>query len=78
MVFGILISTLYHKLAQTIFNMVANHIPVIDISKLDKVTGESLVEAVHKWGFAFVKGSDTGFTGPMIDHIFQLVYHTLH
>ncbi|KAL8944717.1 MAG: hypothetical protein Q9216_000286 [Gyalolechia sp. 2 TL-2023] len=45
----------------------ANHIPVIEISKIDQVTGEKLVEAVHKWGFAFVKGSGIGLTAPIVD-----------
>lgn len=53
--------------------MAANHIPVIDLSKLGQDTGDRLVDAVHKWGFAFVKGSNTGFTAQLINHIFDLV-----
>lgn len=57
--------------------MGAEHIPVIDISRADQETGDQLVEAVHRWGFAFVKGSNTGFSAPLIDDIFELVFPPL-
>lgn len=53
--------------------MATAHIPVIDISKPDDHVGDHLVDAVHKWGFAFVRGDNTGFIGPFVDHMFALV-----
>lgn len=52
--------------------MATSRIPVIDVSKLNQETGDELVDAVHKWGFAFVKGCNTGFTASSIDHTFEL------
>ncbi|KAL8768916.1 MAG: hypothetical protein Q9209_004971 [Squamulea sp. 1 TL-2023] len=42
-------------------------IPIIDISNIDQISGSQFVEAVHRWGFAFVKGNNTGFSAPLID-----------
>lgn len=53
--------------------MAAKDIPVIDISSLSVDTGERLVNAVHEWGFAFIKGDNTGFAAEAIGHIFELV-----
>ncbi|KAL9599758.1 MAG: hypothetical protein Q9219_003641 [cf. Caloplaca sp. 3 TL-2023] len=53
--------------------MAANHIPVIDISKPDQECGDRLLDAVHKWGFAFIKGSNTGFSAPIVEMIFALI-----
>ncbi|KAL8974721.1 MAG: hypothetical protein Q9197_001052 [Variospora fuerteventurae] len=52
--------------------MAATDIPVIDISSLCNDTGARLVHAIHEWGFAFVKGDNTGFTADAIGHIFEL------
>ncbi|KAL8785513.1 MAG: hypothetical protein Q9213_003339 [Squamulea squamosa] len=51
-----------------------NQIPVIDISNIGQVSGSQFVEAVHRWGFAFVKGDNTGFSAQLIDRIFELVF----
>lgn len=54
--------------------MAANHIPVIDISGSQQDIGDQLVIAIRQWGFVFVKGNNTGFTAPLIDHTFELVF----
>lgn len=56
-----------------VYKMATDDIPVIDISNMNDDTGDQLVEAVHKWGFAFVKGSNTGLSALLIDHAFELV-----
>ncbi|KAI4284861.1 MAG: hypothetical protein L6R38_001126 [Xanthoria sp. 2 TBL-2021] len=52
--------------------MAGEQIPVIDISNIDEASGAQLVDAVHDWGFAFIKGSNTGFSAPLIDRLFEL------
>ena len=53
--------------------MGGEHIPVIDISSIDQTSGAHLVDAVHHWGFAFIKSGNTGFSAPLIDRMFELV-----
>ena len=55
--------------------MADEQIPVIDISSINEISGTRIVDAVHKWGFAFIKGSDIGFTASLIDRMFELVRH---
>lgn len=54
--------------------MSADQIPVIDISGPHEDVGGRLVNAVHVWGFAFVRGNNTGFTAPLLNHVFALVF----
>ena len=53
--------------------MAGEQIPVIDISSINEISGARIVDAVHQWGFAFIKGSDIGFTARLIDRMFELV-----
>ena len=49
-------------------------IPVIDISNANtEDTADQLVDAVARYGFAFVRGEGIGFTKPVLDNAFELV-----
>ena len=49
-------------------------IPVIDISDADADdTADQLVDAVARYGFAFVRGEGIGFTKAILDNTFELV-----
>ena len=51
-------------------------IPIIDISDADadaEETADQLVDAVARFGFAFVRGEGISFTKPVLDNAFELV-----
>ena len=55
-------------------NVPSLQIPVIDISDADaEETANQLVDAVARYGFAFVRGEGIGFTKPVLDNAFELV-----
>ena len=55
-------------------NVSSLQIPVIDISDADaEETADQLVDAVARYGFAFVRGEGIGFTKPVLDNAFELV-----
>ena len=55
-------------------NISSLQIPVIDISDADaEDTADRLVDAVARYGFAFVRGEGIGFTKPILDNAFELV-----
>ena len=55
-------------------NVSSLRIPVIDISDADaEDTADQLVDAVARYGFAFVRGEGIGFTKPVLDNAFELV-----
>lgn len=55
-------------------NVSSLQIPVIDISDADaEETANQLVDAVARYGFAFVRGEGIGFTKPVLDNAFELV-----
>ena len=55
-------------------NVSSLQIPVIDISDADaEGTADQLVDAVARYGFAFVRGQGTAFTKPILDNAFELV-----
>ena len=48
-------------------------LPVIDISKVDEVTGRGLIDVVAQYGFVFIRGAEgIGFTPSIIDNIFYM------
>lgn len=54
-------------------NQDATSIPVIDILNANAQTAETLIEAVVKWGFVYIKAHGSGFTPDVIENMFQLV-----
>ena len=55
-------------------NVSSLQIPVIDISDTHaEDTADQLVDAVARYGFAFVRGEGIGFTKPVLDNAFELV-----
>ena len=48
-------------------------IPLVDVSCVDQETGLLLVEAVAKYGFAFIRGEHVGLDAYAIDNSFSLV-----
>ena len=55
-------------------NVLSLPIPVIDISNANtEDTADQLVDAVARYGFAFVRGEGIGFTKPILDNAFELV-----
>ena len=47
-------------------------IPVIDLHHFDEKIGDQLVDAVSKWGFAFIRNHDVGFEPEIVDQAFGL------
>ncbi len=48
-------------------------IPLIDLSREDLQTADLLVEALAKYGFAFVRGQGLGFDSEILNDMFDLV-----
>ncbi|MCJ1478804.1 hypothetical protein MMC13_007488 [Lambiella insularis] len=54
------------------------HLPIIDISHINEVTGHELVNAAIDYGFVFIKSSGLGFDAETIDGAFEISRNFFH